>query len=346
MKACAVHESFQLDFIDHVAPMCAYLDIPYIFLDSLTYQSCLEFYPEVNAHLYEPYEFYSKNIINKFDTLLMSQILKREDFKKKYPGLKSLFLPHGNSDKGHLNHEMRLFLEPDIIMVYGQRMMDYLNEQNALDVNQHNIIIGNYRLSYWLKHKNFYNELLQKKVLKEFPKHKKRVLYAPTWDSNDGTFFHCIDKLIQALPQSYELIVKLHPFLVNTHHPKVEAIKDLYRHRKDIIFIGEFPIIFPLLETIDVFIGDMSSIGYDFLYFDEPLYFLSNHGSKKFYLYEAGVLVNQDCIEELFERIEEDRKNFSIKRKNIFNYTFGDVLSYDATKKVIHHGIKRCSLHR
>jgi CDP-glycerol glycerophosphotransferase (TagB/SpsB family) len=346
VRTVAVHESFEYDFIDHIAPMCAYLEAPYFFLDPRMFYLCKELYPDVKAQLVEPLDFYTLNPLNAFDTLLISQVIKKEDFKRRYPVLKSLFVPHGNSDKGHSNNDMQLFLEPDKVFIYGQKMIDYLKEKNAFAHNQPKILTGNYRLSYWLKHKTFYRDLLKKRELKEFEKNKKRALFAPTWDSIDGTFFNYIDNVIGALPKDWELIVKIHPFMLTHHFAKIEAIKAIYSHRRDILFLADLPLVFPLLDTVDIYIGDMSSIGYDFLYFDRPLYFLSNHGHQKFDLFSTGSVVNHERIHELFDKVLDDQVKFCQTRKDVFTHAFGDVLNYDETKRLIQDGLKSCSLYK
>jgi hypothetical protein len=346
VRLFACHDSYQTSFVDHLAPLCSLLDVPYLFLDPLTFKQCKKLYPFTDLKLINPLDLLENNLIKQFDTLIYSQCMLRDEFKSNYPGMQSVFVPHGNSDKGHSTDEMRLLLEPDIVCLYGQRMIDYLKEKGVYDHLKATLITGNWRVVYWQYYKKQYEDILKKTTLNLFPKLNKRVLYAPTWDDLDGTFFKYVEKIITTLPPSYELVIKLHPYLLEGYFGKIEVIKDKFASKKNVFFLTDMPLIYPLLETIDIYIGDMSSIGYDFLYFDKPLYFVSNHKDKQFHLFNSGVLVDIDSIGSIYEREADDINNFSKKRKEIYNYTFGELLSFKQTKEVLRNGLKSLCLHQ
>jgi hypothetical protein len=92
-----------------------------------------------------------------------------------------------------------------------------------------------------------------------------------------------------------------------------------YDNRRGVYFLNEFPAIYPLLEKVSAYIGDHSSIGYDFLYYDRPLYFLEK--KEKAPLQECGRAVED--IKELEGWLKEDGKEFSEKRRELYCYAFG-----------------------
>src|SRR5438105_1920604 len=51
--------------------------------------------------------------------------------------------------------------------------------------------------------------------------------------------------------------------------------------KHNLLFITDFPLIYPLLAKTDIYLGDVSSIGYDFLFFQKPMFFFNPFSSKK-----------------------------------------------------------------
>ena len=70
----------------------------------------------------------------------------------------------------------------------------------------------------------------------------------------------------------------------------------------------EFPYIYPLLEFCDIYLGDCSSVGYDFLHLNRPMYFLnphnrdSNHNSC--FLHQYGVVIPKRDWAKVFHYFE------------------------------------------
>ncbi len=54
----------------------------------------------------------------------------------------------------------------------------------------------------------------------------------------------------------------------------INALAEGIKH-KNVVLIEDFPLVYPLLAATDIYLGDVSSIGYDFLMFNRPM-FLSN----------------------------------------------------------------------
>ena len=103
---------------------------------------------------------------------------------------------------------------------------------------------------------------------------------------------------------------------------KVDEIMKAYPH---VYFLKDFPLIYPLLKQIDLYLGDYSSIGYDFLYFDRPLFFLET--PEKTALQEYGERVRKEDLTNLIER--------TFERQKIYSHVFGERKSLNALKEDI-----------
>jgi len=106
-----------------------------------------------------------------------------------------------------------------------------------------------------------------------------------------------------------------------------------YENRSDVVLLENFPPIYPLIEKCDLYIGDYSSIGYDFLALDKPLYFLNPSSSP---LRSCGLeLPNRGAHQFLIDTLEANTKDYSTQRKNIYYYAFGEALETNKIKSNI-----------
>ena len=181
----------------------------------------------------------------------------------KAPPLRSIFCPHGNSDKGHFSPFMEGLSDEKWAFVYGKKMVSFLKEKSAHSQLENVFYLGNYRYEYFKKHRGFYQKILNETFL--FQNNHQTLLYAPTWNDNESSssFDLEVHSLIDSLPPHWNLIIKPHP------HIKCE----IDNNKENLIVLKDFPPIYPLLDKMDVYLGDMSSIGYDFLTFRRPLFF-------------------------------------------------------------------------
>jgi len=246
----------------------------------------------------------------------------------------TLWCPHGNSDKGRSIFYMEALHKEEMALVYGKQMIDYLQEKKVFDQLKGHAIVGNYRYGFYLEHKAFYDELVQKQILEKMPKAKKLFLYAPTWQDfeRSSSFFDAMPLLAKNRPADVNLLVKLHPNLLQEEDPMAHRLIEEYAHEKHILFFSDFAPIYPLLNRADVYIGDMSSIGYDFLTFDRPLFFLNQNGRDPIkdpglYLFRTGEVIDKEHYGEIYERIEHflnfELRRFSEVRKEVYTYAFG-----------------------
>lgn len=344
INAVAINPISQSQYIDHLAPISVLMDIPFLFHDEQQEKDALARYPELKT-LFLPFQdFNPEYLIANFDATFLSDQWDRKTFREKFAPLekeygkvlRNVHCPHGFSDKGFY---LRGCAFEDICLIYGQNMLDLLKEWGVLNELKQHVITGNYRLTYYKKHQAFFDEMMEREILSQFPKKKKVILYAPTCaDLEDSTsFFEASKPLLDKLPEDYNMIVKLHPRLEIEEPAQFYHTLGHYSHREDIVFLKDFSLIYPLLAVSDLYIGDMSSIGYDFLSFNRPMFFLNQQrrdplADRGLYLFRAGTVISPENYSKVYATIEEALgrdAQFSDVRREVYAYTFGKERPFD-----------------
>lgn len=324
----------QSHHLDHLAPLCALLSIPLIVTEEDSAALARVFYPGVEVILTD-YLTAPEFIVSHFDTLFYSTPRDLFDevffFAEKWlqKRVRTIWCPHGNSDKGHSIYFMEALHKEEAALVYGKQMIDFLKKKNVFDQLQAHCIVGNYRYAFYLQHQHFYDQLAKERVLAHLPPAKRTILYAPTWQDYEcsGSFFDALPHLVEHVPPDVRLLVKLHPNTLEQDDPMMEALLEKMRAHPRIHWITDFPAIYPLLAITDVYVGDMSSIGYDFLSFDRPLFFLNTRSEPVPYLFRSGIQIKKEAFATIYDEIERyfhfELRPFSEIRKEVYAYAFG-----------------------
>lgn len=330
--------------LDHLGVLSSVIDIPLIVTDEKLYYLAKQFYPSLNATLIGLNELSIEHLANNYDVIFQSGKLWAAELKPFlemlfHKKMRFVFCPHGNSDKGHTlqNH-----IEQDVSLVYGDHLLDLLKKTGAAQKISRIVKTGNYRLPFYFRNQIFYDRLAIKMVFDRFRVHKPVVFCAPTWSNqeNPTSVFSSLEALIEQLCPSFNLLIKLHPFLFEDHPAQVYKILAAYENHPSAIVLEEFPPIYPLLAHCDLYLGDYSSIGYDFLYFDKPLYFLNPQ--KKIILsplYSCGIEIHHldhgELNQFLIDTLEMNQITYAVQRKKIYTYAFGEEQSPDNMRKNI-----------
>ncbi|EKE08440.1 MAG: hypothetical protein ACD_17C00166G0004 [uncultured bacterium] len=313
MRALALNTGMDIHLLDHIAPLAALLDIPLWTTEEPNYLLARQFYPQVKVEYMPDLEYRLGEIAHSYDTLFeckywqahLKQLFK--DFYQKEMTL--VFCPHGQSDKGFQFPLLAPYSIQDAVLVYGPLMLEMLNELQ-IPLKQ-SIMVGNYRLKFYRTHQSFYDNLLKKRLPLD-PK-KRTILYAPTWKDADDTvsFFQFGKKVLAELPQDWNLILKVHPLL--KERTPVEYYRTLlYAESKHNVFVLEdYPPVYPVLAASDIYLGDFSSVGYDFLTFEKPLFFLPTDRPTR--LYSCGQILNSN--ENFYTQMENPKKLVNEQRK-------------------------------
>ncbi|HPE85648.1 MAG TPA: CDP-glycerol glycerophosphotransferase family protein, partial [Chlamydiales bacterium] len=251
----------------------------------------------------------------------------------------SIWCPHGSSDKGTAALHHQSLKDEQYALVYGQKMRDFFRDYNVFEELKGTVAIGNYRHRLFSHVKPFYMNLFQTEIGSQFAEQKDLILYAPTW--SDGieptTFFDACPTLIDELPDTYNLIVKIHPNLNIQNLMEVERVLARYEHHPSVQFVSEFPLIYPILENVKIYMGDRSSIGYDFLTYNRPMLFIGPERANP--LQRCGLSIPLDSLHEIYsileDHLEEDQSVFEQARRELYEYTFESITDDHKLKKEI-----------
>lgn len=329
--------------LDHLGVLCILFGIPLAVTDERVYETARRFYPELDVHLCSWNDLSLDSLSEHADILLGCGKFWAETLlpalecvcKKR---MRLVFCPHGNSDKGrNVKHPAQ-----DISLYYGDHMLELLKTTGAASSIGHLVRTGNYRCQFYLDRRPFYDALADELVF--LPKNKKTILYAPTWPNkeNPSSVFELSSQIVEQLTPSFTLLVKWHPLLEEFYPGLTYQFLGRFEGRPGVHFISDFPAIYPLLNRVDGYLGDFSSIGYDFLYFDRPLYFLPPMGSNVFGpLFKCGITLAHNKFSEILEKTwEENQHGYHAARKDLYKHAFGEQRTIEQIKEEIYQVAK------
>ncbi len=340
MRAAGLIYGRQEHHLDHLAPLSIQLGIPLIVTEPRLAELAKRHYPKLTTLLFD-YAEMGDALVQGYDLIFSSMardlfdqiVFIAESLRQKR--VQTIWCPHGNSDKGHASYFMEGLKREEVALVYGQQMVDFLTLKGVYSSLKSAIVIGNYRYNYYLSAAPFYDGLVQREISSKLKRGNRTLLYAPTWDDaeSSSSFYEAIDTLIDQVPDEWNLIVKPHP---NT----LETMEDpeRWRSRENVLIIKDFPSIYPLLNFVDVYLGDFSSIGYDFLTFKKPMFFLKSSGRKAtgdkgHYLHRCGRVIEAENFGEIFSTIESSSSGSYKKiQEEVYAHVFGE--GEDAKEKI------------
>ncbi|MFS8564356.1 MAG: CDP-glycerol glycerophosphotransferase family protein [Rhabdochlamydiaceae bacterium] len=313
-------------YLDHLGVLSILLDIPMIVTDPETFHVAQRFYPKLKCVLKDPLDLSLPFLANHYDVILMSGRFLADEmiplfdllFRKK---MRMIYCPHGNSDKGYSLQDTP---SQDISLVYGQHMIDLLQKIGALEKISSYVVTGNFRAHFYLENKSYYDSITHQLLGPHIDKNKKTLLYAPTFSDKENTssFFSKCEKIIEGLHPNFNLVIKLHPGLEEQALAHTHYVREKYKKIENVVFLSSFPMIYPLLNFCDGYLGDFSSIGYDMLFFKKPMFFF---GSNAGIIYRCGqeVPADGDILSFILENWDWNVTHFVSIRKEIYSYTFG-----------------------
>lgn len=312
LKGCAVLSTHKTSFLDHIAPLASLLEIPLLVNDEKNRERLQRYYPEVQVRYLADLEFHLREIAEEFDVLFncdywsVAQRCAFQLYTQKR--IQLVFCPHGQSDKGYKSPFLTPYGWQETILLYGSLMQEMLQSLQLWEQIPKKVIVGNYRHVYYERYKDRMRRQVEEEVFSRFEKKQKTLLYAPTWNDleGSGTFFEWGERLLQELPADWNLVLKVHPEISEKEPALYYQLSLLEEKRPNFLLVEDFPLVYPLLEKIDVYLGDYSSIGYDCLVFQKPLYFFQKPHLTDALLHSCGSIL--DPKKPLFLQIEKGIK--------------------------------------
>jgi hypothetical protein len=327
-------------YLDHLGVLSEILQIPLIVTEEKTFLIAKKFYPNLEVKLVDLSEITLEFLASNFDTIFhtnkfwvveIDPILKLIHKKT----MRFVFCPHGNSDKESYftNH-----VKQDVSLFYGEQMLRQLHHSGSLKKIGFTVETGNYRYDYFKKNEIFFKLLLEEELSNKLDPAKKTIFYAPSWDMKNtpSSFFEHFESIIATLNESFNLIIKIHPLLEERYPAETFFRLSKLQQKRNVVLLSDFPAVYPILSISDIYLGDYSSIGYDFLSKNKPMFFLLPEGTKKGDLCQCGMVLPSDksiCLKSFIENNTIACMNdFYEKRIQLYNLSFGDKFDQDSLK--------------
>ena len=323
IRCAALNTGPDFHLLDHIAPLAHLMKMPLLLTEEKNYDLARRYYPQLKTRYIPDLEHQLGSLAAEFDALFECKYwaphLKRLFLDLHQKHMRLVFCPHGQSDKGYSTPLLAPYAEQDMVLLYGPLLQEMLRD---LNVEATSVVVGNFRLLFYLQNKPFYDAIAEKEIFSHLPPNKKVLLYAPTWSDADQatSFFQWAPSLLSAIPEEWTLLLKIHPLLEQrdpARYYRIAALAD----RPNALLISEFPPVYPILARADAYLGDYSSIGYDFLYFHRPMFFLLNPSLPQGRLHSCGTVL--DSPRTLFSEMDK-HKNFADLQTALYIHAFGD----------------------
>lgn len=333
-------------YFDHLAPLCSLLDIPLLTTDKKSKKELLENYPKLIVRAYEietsPQEIL-KDGFTELLTCLPRPLLEEFfffDLQLQQKRLLTIWTSHGMSDKSTFNNYFEGLIHEEIILYYGPLLKKRLLESLLKDKTM--IPTGNYRQLYYQTHRKYYLKMIEKSF-GGIDHSMRTLLFTPTWDDVEhlGTSVQEILTLIKHLPDNYFLILQLHPNTQRQHPIAYEKLKEVAGEKPN-LYLSEATLIYPLLDFVDVVLSDYSSVVYDAIALEKPLFVIKKH--QEAYTHRACHVILLRDIHLTFHTINQTLGTADLKmwreKKAIHSQTFGELPTKAQLKSQILGGIE------
>ena len=251
-----------------------------------------------------------------------------------------IFCPHGQSDKGFSAPLLAPYAQQDIVLLYGDLLIDMLKHLAIWPAIDRFAIVGDYRLAHYQKHKPFYDAMADREIFSLLRPKRPTLLYAPTWQDADlsSSFYNWGLLLFSQLPADWNLIVKVHPLLEQRDPARYYAALRNLDKIPNALLISKFPPVHPILDRVDAYLGDYSSVGYDFLRYKRPMFFTPHPNLPSGRLHRCGHLLNPDI--PIFSILEKHLEHpFAKEQEQLYRLAFGPRLKQEAVREAIKNTI-------
>lgn len=307
-----------LSYLDHLAPLCHVLKIPLFTNDSWIAICAQHFYPQLeviqgdSAVLSEQRTFCTVEPSRLHPSAIQFGAEVVQTQHQTIAGF------HGNPAKFQEDFWIERYANEDVVLFYGPYLEHYFKEKNVWKRLKKTVRIGNIRLAYYKQFQSFFDQKVRPFL---FEKQRRRtVFYAPTWSY---PHFHLETCLFKNIPEDYQLLVKFHPYTHRLFPDRIQEVKERYSSDQ-IRFIDDIPLIYPILNQVDIFLGESSSIGFDFLAFNRPLFFFGEG------LSGCGKTIEVD--EKIYQVLDQSDM-FSAQRREKYAYVYGEPVAFETIQK-------------
>jgi len=330
--------AWELHHIEHLAPWCEALGIPLLLPEVPDLVPAAVAYPGVRVDRVAGWAM--PEAIGRLGAavrqraprvLLYSDLFGRSALRALFGGQRDaprvVYVPHGFSEKRQDWARATAF--QDVAVLYGQHAFDQLVALGVAGYLHHFILSGNLRRAYHERHAAWFRARLEPLGLTG-PPADRTLVYAPTWQDAIGSssFFRAFAAFVTALPAGWRLVVKLHPHLEH-FASTLDELATLTRGR-DVHLVRASPLTYPFLDLADAYVGDMSSLAYDYLASGRPMFFTNATAgtptdAAPSRLFACGTVVAPERFEDLYRIVDaawaSDAGRFGEARVALDRYT-------------------------
>jgi hypothetical protein len=322
-----------VNHLDHIAPIAEIMKIPLLIEEEFLLETMKKYYPQIETIFVDHPAKLLNTIASQFEYLFVTGA----DYRPNLSPLLELiyqkeilfwYCNHGNSDKT-LDH----FKKQNFAFIYGPQMKRRLKEEGHFDQLEGFVQTGNFRLKFYQKYQLLYDQRVDEDVFSKFDKPRPTILYAPTWVDHEKntSIFEVGLSIVDQLPNNYNLILKIHPWLAHHNPGFITHVEERFKNKNNVVVLSQHPLVFPLLNRVDIYLGDFSSIGYDFLIYNRPMFFFDpskrekSRGTSTF-LHQCGTLIPESAYTSIYPFIEDhldSQEKLNELRKEIYFDAFG-----------------------
>lgn len=344
-NACLSSGDYSVNHLDHLAVVAYAMGGPMVCDTEYLHETIQKYYPQVKPLYIHFHQQIIEYLALHHQRIFFSVAPYRRDLSPMLEAfygkvMEFWYCPHGNSDKTLEHYALQ-----NRALIYGDQMEKRLQDEEHGKQLIACVRTGNLRVPFYEMHREFYDDLVEKEVFSQFTKKQTTYLYAPTWQDfeQSSSLFDVSLPLIDQLPDSINLIVKMHPWLEHHQAGHVHLIKERYGHRPNVVVLSMYPLVMPILERIDLYIGDFSSIGYDFLRYNRPMFFFdpekrARKRKNDTTLHGCGHTIPSELYSSIFPFIDshlKEQESFGKKRQALYDYAFGEELAFEDIKKAV-----------
>lgn len=336
---CAIFAFTYVD-IDHIAPMAYILGLPLIICDKKSKFICQTCYPQIKIEYVDQSFFSFENLWKNYDLIIHSfkpwatrmRLFVDTTYRKQ---IQLVYCPHGNSDKVYTYTHADSITHHDHQFVYGNQMREYMTKYSNCKTDFTLQVTGNYRRKFYKKYKQHFDELAKNTLFSKFKKKQTTLLYAPTWkDPNANTsFLKQFKGIIQACPKNLNLLIKIHPNLEQNYPAETHYLLQNSDRFPNIIANFDFTPTLPVIDGCDAYLGDYSSVGYEFLATHKPMFFLTNDDFPS-PIHHCGLVIPKEDEANPFPFIQKNlNSDYSKEQQALYDHAFDDSVSFDTIQK-------------
>ncbi len=222
-----------------------------------------------------------------------------------------VFVGHGPENRGYYSSNLHI-KDYDLVIFPGRRDVEELEKK--IGVLNNYVIIGYSKLDYFIYHKT--------KPLNLFKDSKPIIMYNPHFEKSSSSFFDKGMELLQSLSNTgkYNIILMPHPDLSRKYPELINLAKEI----PNVAVINRPKINLDYMAIADIYITDVSSAVFEWLYFDKPVLFFNTKSEKNIYsAWKCGRIVRD--TPSMLESIEyslEHPEEFHNQRKEMFDKVF------------------------